>query len=409
MQRHLPRIVCIAALVALPALVNAAQTDPERDILVTFENVAARATTTGTPYKNRKRYAISAEARRQANAVAREYGLHPVDHWPIKSLSVYCFVYRVADQEDRDLIVEKLRADARVESVQVLQEFETGTTVSTTYDDTYADLQHGLDTLNLSGAHRHSLGVGVRIAVIDSGADIDHEDLRGRVQTIKNFADKRTVPDRDHGTAVTSIIVANANNAKGIVGVAPEASIELYVACWSAADAATAVCDSFSLAKAIDTVLEQPPDVLNLSLTGPADPLLERLLREAFADDVIIVAARPESMRHPANFPASMAEVIDVGSSIIMEENRSGPIFAPGEQIIVALPENAYDFRSGSSLAAAHVSGVIALLLALVPEAGFETVESLLKRSQIRQDTGHFSVNACKALQLANPSLGCDS
>ena len=82
----MPRLLLLL-IVSFTAPAVAAETDPDRDILVTFENVSARATTTGAPYRGRKRYAISPDARRQADAIAEEYGLQKVDHWPIRSLS----------------------------------------------------------------------------------------------------------------------------------------------------------------------------------------------------------------------------------------------------------------------------------------------------------------------------------
>lgn len=414
MSRRLIEIVVALAIVAIPATGLAQQSDAERDILVTFENTGARMTTTSAPYRTRKRYAITPEAKRQATAVAREYHLQQVDHWPVRSLSVYCFVYRIADGEDRAAVIDRLRADARVESAQPRNVFKTGAGSLSNYDDTYADLQHGLETLDLTGAHRHSRGKGVRVAVIDSNADTDHEDLKGRVRRLKDFADDGANPDRFHGTAVTSVIGANANNAKGIVGVAPEANVELYVACWSDADSKSAVCDSFTLAKAIDTLLERPPDVLNLSLTGPADPLVQRLLLKAHERGVVMIAARSADQDRHENFPASMSEVIDVGSSIrsvdhnSLDDGMTALIFAPGEQILVAIPDDAYDFRSGNSLAAAHVSGVVALLLAVAPDVQVSTIQSLLQQSQLRDENGHVSVNACKTLQLADHSLSCD-
>lgn len=414
MSRRLIEILITLVIAAIPAISLAQQPDAERNILVTFENAGARANTTKAPYRTRKRYAITPEAKRQATAVAEEYHLQQVDHWPVRALSVYCFVYRVADGEDRAGIVDRLRADVRVESAQPLNMFETSTRAVSGYDDTYADLQHGLDTLDLTGAHRHSRGKGVRIAVIDSNADTDHEDLKGRVRRLEDFANDGANPDRFHGTAVTSIIGANANNAIGIVGVAPEANVELYVACWSDADSNSAVCDSFTLAKAIDTLLDRPPDVLNLSLTGPTDPLVQRLLLKAHERGVIMIAAHSGDQDRHENFPASMSEVIDVSSSRRPVDHNSpddgttAPIFAPGEQILVAIPDDAYDFRSGNSLAAAHVSGVVALLLAVTPGAQVGTIQSLLEQSQSRQEAGQLSINACKALQLADPSLNCN-
>jgi len=405
------RIEIIAALVLIlaPTAVIAQETDADRDILVTFDNAGARTTTSSAPYRARKRYAMTAEAKQQAKAVAAEYRLQQVDHWPIRSLSVYCFVYRVAAGEDREHVIDMLRDDARVESVQALNVFKTGARPASGYDDTYAELQHGLDTLDLTRAHRYSRGQGVRIAVIDSNADTDHEDLKGRIRRMKDFASDGAAPDRHHGTAVTSVIAASANNAKGIVGVAPEAKVELYVACWSDATSDVAVCDSFTLAKALDTVLERPPEVLNLSLTGPADPLLRRLLLKAHESNIIVIAARPAGSEPSQQFPASMEEVIDVGSSNLAVHGSGKPIYAPGEQILVAVPDNNYDFRSGSSLAAAHVSGVVALLLAISPNTDTSTVKTMLEQSQLDEKSDRVSVNACKALHLADPSLNCDS
>lgn len=402
-------LLSLLAGIIVAAMLSPAQADelnPERDILVTFENQGARSTTVGAPYRARKRYTISAEARRQSTDIANEYGLQEIDHWPIRSLSVYCFVFRIPEGENRATVINQLRTDSRVESVQVLNEFETGSSRGPNYDDTYANLQHGLQALNLRAAHQHSRGKGVRIAVVDSNADTRHEDLKGRIETVENFAPSGVLPDRDHGTAVTSIIAARANNAKGIVGVAPDAQLSLYVACWSNPDSDTAICDSFTLAKAIDTLLEKPPHVLNMSLAGPPDSLLERMLRAAHQRGVVLVAASPGGDRHA--FPASLEEVIAVRSGPGSHLD-SGPIHAPGEQILVAAPGNKYDFRSGSSLAAAHVSGVVALMLAISPHEDSASVRSILERSQAFAGIDNPIVDACIALHLADPSLDCES
>ena len=161
-------IVIVAVAAFVPVVVLAQDKDPERDILVTFENSATKTAATSAPYRARKRYTISAEARRHAESVSEEFELQEVDHWPIRSLSVYCFVYRVATSTDRERVIAALRKDARVESVQPLNVFQTNVTADEPYDDTYAELQHGLNSLSLDAAHRHSRGKGVRIAVIDS-------------------------------------------------------------------------------------------------------------------------------------------------------------------------------------------------------------------------------------------------
>lgn len=393
-------------------------TDIDRDILITFENDGASVIGGGVsaPYRNRIRYSIAADARRSADDIAEQFSLLEVDHWPIRSLSIYCFVYRIPEGSNREEIIERIKNDARIESVQPLQEFNTRTGSSLTYNDKYAKLQHGLAVLAIPDAHRYSRGEGIRIAVIDSNADISHEDLVGRIDRVKVFTDPERASDLNHGTAVTSVIGAIANNSAGIVGVAPAATVELFVSCWSTERSDNAICDSFTLARALDDLLEDPPDVLNLSLSGPDDDLVRRLIEKTAEAGVIIVAARAVNADSGNHFPANLNTVIGIGSSeqqLLASNSASravtnpNALFAPGNQIMVALPDNAYDFRSGSSLAAAHVSGVIALLLANNPELKLNTVLEILTASQAASVNGTQSVNACFALQSLNKELIC--
>ena len=415
MKPHYLMLAFVFSSLLLVEPATAQKNDAERDILVTFDNQGARMHSTGmsAPYRNRKRYSIAAAARRSADEVRDEYALLEVDHWPIRSLSVYCFVYRVPSGEDRGALIDRLKSDARIESVQALHKFETGTSANANYDDTYANLQHGLGILDISAAHRISRGQGVRIAIIDSDADSKHEDLKGRLSKIEVFANSKSGTDAEHGTAVASVIGANANNAKGIVGIAPEARLELFVSCWSDDATDNAICDSFTLAKALDTLLEEPPDILNMSLTGPFDPLLARSLDEVQDAGVVMVAARPTVVSSGNHFPASLETVISVGNSEQRPQGFGGSsqqsqdIYAPGQQIMVAVPNNSYDFRSGSSLAAAHVSGAVALLLAVSPDLSFSSVLAFLRESQYVEPTRAVSINACIVLQLADPARTC--
>jgi len=388
------------------------QLDPNRDILVTFDNEAARSSSggIGAPYLHRKRYSIARNVQRDAAAVAKEHGLERVADWPIRSLSIYCFVFRAPEGADRQSIIEVLNADGRVDSAQPLQSFETSLSQAEDYDDTYANLQYGLDVLDIAAAHRTTRGAGIRVAIIDSNADKNHEDLQGRIRRVQVFSNKRDSADSNHGTAVASIIGARSNNALGIVGVAPEATLELYVSCWSGGQAKAAICDSFSLSKALDAMLEDPPHVLNLSLNGPNDPLLARLLQKAYEIGVVVVAAGPTGRLLQKSFPANMQEVIGVESSPTLSSTADVSnvmLYAPGNRILVAVPADQYDFRSGSSLAAAHVSGVVALLLAVAPDHSPDAISSILQRSQVADTGSVVSINACGALNLAGSARRC--
>jgi subtilisin family serine protease len=400
-------------LVSFAAVAVAENTpDPTRDILVTFENGSAGSASAGLgpPYSHRKRYVIARKVRRAAAAVAAEYSLKEIEYWPIQSLSVYCFVYRVAEGADRQGLIATLNADARVESAQPLQSFEASIKQADSYNDAYANLQYGLDVLQIAAVHRTTRGAGVRIAVIDSNVDKNHEDLHGRIERIREFSNKGRPVDRDHGTAITSIIGARSNNALGIVGIAPEATLELYVSCWSGGTEKSAICDTFSLSKALDAVLEDPPHVLNLSLTGPYDPLLERLLQKAFDAGVVVVAAGAANATVESGFPSNMRHVIGVGAARVegsADGELNDTLFAPGNRILVALPTDRYDFRSGSSLAAAHVTGVVALLLATAPDNSADMISSILQRSQVADTGSIVSINACDAMNLAGSPQRC--
>ena len=415
MPARLPLLLLL--LFALLPMAHAADqsTDASRDILVTFDNRGAGSLSGGgaAAYRFRKRYTISPRAHRDARAVAAEYSFVEVDHWPIKSLSVYCFVYRIPDDADRSAVLRQLESDVRVESAQPLNEFGTEISTQEDYDDTYANLQHSLNLLDITAAHRYATGRGIRVAIIDSYADGDHEDLLGRVRNIEVFSDKQKDLNMEHGTAVASIIGANANNALGMVGVAPEASMDVFVSCWEEIGNRHAVCTSFTLAKALDALLEDPPHVLNLSLAGPSDPLVQRLLLKASAAGVVLVAASATAADESNHFPASIDAVIGVASCMpatnaVTASDDSDELYAPGQQILVAIPDNAYDFRSGSSLAAAHVSGVVALLLSVSPELPFARVQEILSESQHAEHADTLSVNACLALQIDDRSRTCD-
>ena len=127
---------------------------------------------------------------------------------------------------------------------------------------------------------------------------------------------------------------------------------------------------------------------------------------EAYRRGTIVVAAHPGAVGNARQFPANMAEVIAVGSSRA-DLRHAESIFAPGDQILVAVPDDNYEFRSGSSLAAAHVSGVVALVLSVSPDTDAAAMQSLLRGSQGETSDGRISVNACVALNATDPLFDC--
>lgn len=308
------------------------------------------------------------------------YSLRVYQAWRMRSLPIRCVVFDLPPGTSGELILRRLQADPRIESAEPIRRYRTLTAAEPA--DPYEHLQHGAREMRVGGAHRWATGRGVRVAVIDTGVDIAHPDLDGRIIAAHNFVDRgeKSFTRDVHGTAVAGVVAATAGNGAGIAGVAPGAFVMALKACWPAAgDPAAAECDSYTLAQALDFGLDEGAQVLNLSLTGPPDPLLARLLDLAHEQGVAVVAAAEAVPGFPANHPGVIA-VLAAGPGLDSGAG-DGPLAAPGVDVLTTVPGGNYEFLSGSSMAAAHVSGVIALLLEHRPNLRPEAVAKLLRSS----------------------------
>lgn len=306
--------------------------------------------------------------------IAQQYRLSIVLSWTLASLGQQCVIFEVPHGRTTREVIRRLSSDPRVSLAQAIETFRTQGG-----GDPYAHLQHASQTLRLDLAHRMATGKGVRVAVVDTGVDFDHPDLRGRVTKARSFVDRgeKSFTTDIHGTAVAGVIAATANNDIGIVGVAPEAEVFAIKACWQQPPGAReAVCNSYTLAQAVDFAINQGAQVLNFSLAGPSDPLLGRLIGQALARGIVVVAA--DGGTPAQDFPASYKGVIGImGSDDVTGSGAPtlpaghpflATLAAPGVDILTTVPHASYDFFSGSSLAAAQVSGVAALMLEKNPK-----------------------------------------
>jgi subtilisin family serine protease len=211
-----------------------------------------------------------------------------------------------------------------------------------------------------------------------------------------------------HGTAIAGVIASAPNNREGIVGVAPDVTIAALRACWAVApDSVAAQCSSFSLARALESALDLKPNVLNLSLAGPEDPLLGQLLDKVIARGIIVVAAQPEPGVEGHEFPASHPHVLAVHSAAEALDAPSPYVLgAPGTDVLTTTPGARYAFLSGNSLAAANTSGVVALLLERGPHADVDELAQVLTDTTTRT-AGGTSINACRALERLTETAFC--
>jgi hypothetical protein len=408
-------------------LPEVARTQPENFVVVTLRNDAAPpnpyAGSTTRGYRAPGPYRASAAAVGAMREIADQHRLREVAAWPIELLGVHCVVFELPAASEREPMLAALRRDAAVETAQPLARFELqaesqaepqaepwtepqGERRPADFNDAYAALQRNLVDMEVAAAQRRSRGDGVRVALVDTGVDTAHPDFGGRLGAVRDFvADGRRFDER-HGTAVAGVIAAEPNNRIGIAGIAPRAELIALRACWPGTGSAAAsdgggACNSFTLAQALVAALDARAAIVNLSLAGPADPLLERIVAQAQKRGTVFIGALPRSGRREG-FPNAVAGVIAVD---VAGRGAAVPrtLRAPGSDVFTLSPGGRYDAASGSSLAAASVTAVAALALALQPRMSASELEAMLARS-MSTGTG---VNACAVLRELLPATAC--
>ena len=414
-------LACAAAAAATPkGAPEEAYLDPARaaqQIVVTFVDRSIARANFGTPGLESgyaSRYRTTPWGRRVSDALAREYDLKKVTEWPIRTLGVQCVVYEIPAGSDLKSIIESVARDRRVRSAQPMNVFRALTA------EQPRGGQYALKALQVDVAHRYTMGRNVVIALVDTGVDTEHPDLRGQVVEHKDlvFDPQAAFNAEVHGTAVAGVIAALGKQQ--MLGVAPGAKLIALKACWPAQPGSTsALCSSLTLARALDAALERHPAIVNLSLAGPHDPLLEELLQTMIGKGVIVVAACPEAHDAAQAFPTSVAGVLRARSASAAPPDcntrEMPPVTTPGADILTTFPQARYDFVSGNSFAAAHVSGIVALLLELKPALRATDAGTILERA-MRGNGRSVAVtppeltivNACEAIRQVREETRCD-
>lgn len=343
-----------------------------------------------------------------ASVVGSILNLHQlkiISQWSINALGLKAVVAEIKGPQRLERVVQSLRQDGRVESVEPMKSYDL-----LTYNDPYFHMQTAtVNATDIERIHALTTGRDVVVAVIDTGMDRNHPELADNIIQWRNFvAHDQGFDEDEHGTSVAGVIGSAANNDLGIVGVAPDAKLMAYKACWQDSQTRKARCDSVSIIKALVEVLRQHPDVVNLSLSGPVDPLIAQLLEEADNRGIIVVAAIDPRRRK--SFPASLESVIGVNAPMAdgIDLPRYG-LLAPGTDILTTAPGATYAFRSGSSMASAYVSGVAALLKERQPTLSTSQLTAHL-RATARSEVGALPVvDICAAVSTLVEDMACPS
>jgi len=355
-QLFLLLVAALAASSFAPAAtVEGASATADREILVMVRHPLDHYRATGA-YGGGYGDELARSARQHlARRIAHQYGLTLVDDWAMPMIGVDCFVMVVPQGRSTKAAAEQVSHDADVDWAEAAQLYSTR---GAAHNDPLYAAEPAAGQWHLADLHRIADGRGTVVAVVDSGIDARHPDLAGQVAVNRNFVSGQPLVAEQHGTAVAGIIAAKADNRVGIAGVAPGARLLGLRACWQRGSSAT--CDTLSLAKALYFAVENHPDVINLSLSGPDARLLHEILNIAYARGIAVVAAFDPKLPG-GGFPASLPGVIAVSDTPVAG-TRNDVYAAPGRDIPTTQPGGRWFLVNGSSFAAAHVSGLLALM-----------------------------------------------
>ncbi|MEO0893694.1 MAG: S8 family serine peptidase [Pseudomonadota bacterium] len=245
--------------------------------------------------------------------------------------------------------------------------------------------QFGNAKVDLSQAHTRTTGANTRIAVIDTAVDTAHAELIN-TQISAFDATNGALNVDAHGTSVAGILAANGK----LTGVAPDAQI-VSISAFSTDASGTSHGNTWTIMNALNIAHDQDVHILNMSFSGPRDPLFERAMTGASEANILPVAAAgnegPEAATlYPAGYQTVLSvTAIDSDNRIYADANAGDHIdfAAPGVDLLVLGNNSGFRTQSGTSMATAYVSGIAALTLSANPGADSDFVRSMLANSAL--------------------------
>ncbi|QSX04825.1 S8 family serine peptidase [Sedimentibacter sp. zth1] len=336
-------------------------------------------------------------------------------------------ILEIDKTDDISSVIEELKKDPNVEYAQPNYPL----TITSTPTDEKFLLQWGLlnsgqevrgkigrSTVDINALNAWDLSTGenVVIGVLDSGIDITHSDLKDNVYVNQkeipgngidddgngyiddingwNFSDDMNTvyssPEEDvHGTYIAGIIAASANNS-GVVGVAPKVKI-LPLKFINATTGYTS-----DAIEAIEYAKNMGVNIINCSFGGTDNNIA---LKEAMADSgMLFVCAAGNRGGYSKYFPVYPASfdipnVISVGAvdcmGILATFSNRGinvDVAAPGTSVLSTIPEQGYDYYSGTSVSAAYVSGIAALAKSYLPQSSIDEIKERIINNVVKCD-----------------------
>jgi subtilisin family serine protease len=243
--------------------------------------------------------------------------------------------------------------------------------------------QYVVDKLHLVDAHRIAIGSNVLVAVIDSEIDGKHPELAGTVVDEFDAIGNHDKP-HVHGTGMAGAIAAH----RRLIGIAPGVHL-LAIHAFSSNGTDSAQATSDHILMGIDWAIRKGAQVINMSFAGPDDPMLQLALQKAHDKGVVLIAAAGnQGPRSAPLYPAADPNVIavtatDAKDQLLAQANQGSyvAVAAPGVDILEPAPNGGFQVTTGTSVAAAHVSGIAALLLDRDPTLDAAAIRDVLTTS----------------------------
>jgi subtilisin family serine protease len=310
------------------------------------------------------------------DALALQQRIEKLGSQDVTLLNTRIYRWRITDGRLPETVAAALRTDSRVADAHLNRIFSLQQAQASALG---GPPQYAAEKLKLDEVHSLTRGESTLVALIDSGADGAHPELDGVVANTFD-AIGGTFQPHTHGTGMAGAIAAHAQ----ISGVAPKARI-LNVRAF-APTGKTNDGTTYDVIRGMDWAAQQGARVFNLSFAGPRDPLMSRVVKAAIDKGIIVVAAAGNAgPKSPPLYPAAETGVIavtatDAKDGLIAMANRGGyvTIAAPGADILLPAPDKAYSVSSGTSIATAYVSGIVALMIARHPEADAKEIYEVL-------------------------------
>lgn len=323
-----------------------------------------------------------------AASLANDFELALVSRKYLAMLDTELILLRANPSQIVDEMVALLSRDSRVIGVQPDYQFELQQSLDNgpAKPSALYDLQYAPQKMAVANAHSVTMGENTIIAVIDTGVDVAHTELSAAAFYSYDAIGLPISGGEKHGTAIAGLIAAD----KDMMGIAPKAKF-LAVRAFTQAKNGKFTSDSFTIANAIDWAVAQNAHVLNMSFAGPSDPLIMKMIDLLAERKILVVAAAGNhGIGAPAAYPAAHPHTIAVTATDARDELYSNAnrgiyidIAAPGVDVIAPAPSNNYELVTGTSIATAHLTGVIALMLSKKPELTRDQILILLQRTSL--------------------------